>query len=323
MCCKARNTLQVCKTNLNIIIAIACLLAAAEQLAHIKHAWSGTLVVLFQPNEERAGGAQAMVDDALYDKIPTPDYVLGQHVLPFRAGHVGNRKGVIMGAADSFKIVLYGRGSHGSMPHRSIDPVVMAANVILRLQAIVSREVDPAEMAVVTVGSVEAGSTENVIADHAILKVNVRTISTHTRERVLAAIRRIVKAECEASNSPRDPLIESTTRFPNTDNNADMAGDLASSFTEFFKEDFDPEQPPINGSEDFSILASSIGKPCNFWFFGGVDQDLWDLAEKKGRLFEDVAANHSAYFAPTVQPTLRIGYEALCVAALTFLRKPL
>lgn len=302
---------------------VTCLLAAAEHLAHIKHSWNGTLTVLFQPNEERAAGAQAMVDDGLYDKIPIPDYVLGQHVLPMRAGHVGNRKGVIMGAADSFKITVFGRGSHGSMPHRSVDPVVLAANVVLRLQTIVSREVDPSEMAVVTVGSLQAGSTENVIADHAVLKVNIRTTSSQTRQRILAAMRRIVKAECEASNSPKEPLIESTTCFPLTNNNDKIAGDLASSFTEFFKEDFDPEQPPINGSEDVSILASSIGKPYNFWFFGGVDHELWDRAEKEGRLFEDVPANHSAYFGPTVQPTMRVGYEALCVAALTFLRRPL
>ena len=200
--------------------------------------------------------------------------------------------------------------------------MVLAANVVLRLQSIVSREVDPSEMAVVTVGSVQAGSTENIIADHAILKVNIRTSSSRSRERVLAAMRRIVKAECEASNSPKEPLIEYTTRFPLTVNNENMAGRLASSFKEFFKEEFDPEQPPVNASEDVSILASSIAKPYDFWFFGGIDHDLWDRAEREGRLFEDVPVNHSAYFGPIVQPTLRVGYEALCVAALTFLGKP-
>ena len=178
-------------------------------------------------------------------------------------------------------------------------------------------------MAVVTVGSVQAGSTENVIADHAILRVNIRTTSSYTRERVLSSMRRIVKAECEASKSPKDPLIEPTTRFPLTVNDDNIASELASSFTEWFKEDFDSGQPPINGSEDVSILASSIGKPYNFWFFGGIDHELWDRAEKEGRLFEDVPANHSAFYAPTIQPTLRVGYEALCVAALTFLRKPM
>lgn len=124
-------------------------------------------------------------------------------------------------------------------------------------------------------------------------------------------------------NSPKEPLIEPTTDFPLTVNDDNVASRLASSFTEYFKGEFDPEQRPTNGSEDFSILASSIGKPYNFWFFGGVDQELWDRAEKEGRLFEDVPANHSAYFGPTVQPTLKVGYEALCVAALTFLRKRL
>ncbi len=226
-----------------------------------------------------------------------------------------------MGAADSFKVKLYGKGSHGSMPHRSIDPVVLAANVVLRLQNIVSREIDPAEMAVVTVGSVQAGSTENIIADHAVLKVNTRTTTPAVRERVLAALRRIVEAECEASNSPKAPLIEPTSRFPLTINDEDIASQLSSSFSKFFKEDFDPSTRLINGSEDVSILATSIDRPYNFWFFGGVDQELWDRAEKEGRLFEDVPANHSAYFAPVIQPTLRAGVEALCVGALTFLEQ--
>jgi len=300
---------------------ITCLLAAAEHLAVIKSAWTGTLIVLFQPNEERAGGAQAMIDDGLYNKIPVPDVVLGQHVMPLRAGRVGNRPGTIMGAADSFKITLYGKGSHGSMPHRSIDPVVLAANVVLRLQNIVSRETDPAEMAVVTVGSVQAGSTENIISDQAVLKINTRTTTPAVRERVLAAVRRIIKAECEASNSPKPPLIEPTTCFPLTINDDDTASRLSSSFSEFFKADFDPNTRLINGSEDVSILATRIDRPYNFWFFGGVDHDLWDRSEKEGRLFEDVPANHSAYFAPVVQPTLRVGVEALCVGALTFLER--
>jgi len=225
-----------------------------------------------------------------------------------------------MGAADSFKVTLYGRGGHGSMPHRSIDPAVLAANVVLRLQNIVSREVDPADMAVVTVGSVQVGQTENIIADHAVLKINIRTTTDSTREKVLKAFRRIVKAECEASNSPKEPLIEATSRFPVTHNDEKVASRLATSFGEFFKHDLDSNTPTVNGSEDVSVLATSIDKPYCFWFFGSVDPDLWDRAEREGRLFEDVAANHSGYFAPVIQPTLTVGFEALCVAALTHLR---
>jgi len=253
---------------------ISCLLAAAERLGHLKFAWKGTLIVLFQPNEERGAGARAMVDDGLYDKVPIPDVVLGQHVMPMPSGRLGNRPSTIMGAADSFNVTLYGRGGHGSMPHRSIDPVVLAANVVLRLQNIVSREVDPADMAVVTVGSVQAGSTENVIADHAVLKINIRSTTTMTREKVLAAVRRIIKAECEASNSPKEPLIEATSRFPLTINDSDVAARLASSFGDFFNQDFDSGIPTVNGSEDVSILATSINKPYNFWFVGMVSPEL-------------------------------------------------
>jgi amidohydrolase len=299
---------------------VTCLLAAAEQLSRIKFAWSGTLIVVFQPNEERAGGAQAMIDDGLYSKIPIPDIVLGQHVMADRAGHVGSKLGTIMAAADSFKITIYGRGGHGSMPHRTIDPVVMAANIVIRLQTIVSREVNPSDMAVVTVGALQAGQTENIINDKAEIKVNVRTINTETRERVLKAIKRIVKAECEASNSPKEPLIENTSTFPMTVNNKEITDQLAASFADVFPS-FDADAPRVNASEDFSILGTAVDRPTSFWFFGGVDPEKWDEKEKEGRLVEDIPVNHSPFFAPVVQPTLRTGVRALCVGAMTFLTR--
>lgn len=298
---------------------ITCLLAAAEQLASIKASWVGTLVVLFQPNEERAGGAKAMVDDGLYEKVPVPDVVLGQHVFPIRAGLVASRSGAMMAAADSFKITVYGRGGHGSMPQQCVDPVVLASNIVLRLQGIVSREIDPAEAAVVTVGSLQAGETENIIAEEAVLRVNIRSQTTATREKILGSVRRIVKAECEASACPKPPLIEETSSFPLTVNDEFVAHKIAESFGKVFKEKFNPNRPVSNASEDVSILASSVGKPCCFWFFGGVDEKKWEKAEKEGRLLEDIPSNHSPYFAPVIQPTLKVGIEALCVAALTFL----
>lgn len=173
---------------------VACLLAASEWLAReeVKRTWLGTLIVVFQPNEERGFGARAMVDGGLYQKVPVPDVVLAQHVMPFQAGRIALKKGTMMAAADSFKITLFGRGGHGSMPQLCIDPVVLAANVVLRLQGIVAREVDPAEAAVLTIGSLQAGQTENVIADKAVLKIDIRSQHAGTREKVLKAIRRIV-----------------------------------------------------------------------------------------------------------------------------------
>ena len=300
---------------------VTCLLAAAKWLSseEVMKEWAGTLILVFQPNEERAGGAQAMVNDGLYDKVPLPDVVLGQHVMPLGAGKVGVREGTAMAAGDSFKVTLYGRGGHGSMPHTCIDPVLLAANVVVRLQGIVSREVDPQESAVVTVGSLQAGQTENIIAAEAILRLNVRTQTTATREKVLNAIRRIIEKECEASGCEKQPLIEETTRFPLTSNDAEVTNKLSMSFGDLFGENFIGDLPPYNASEDVSILATSVGKPCCFWFFGGTDAAKWDKAAEEGRIAQDVPVNHSAHFAPVVQPTLGIGTETLCAAALTFL----
>ncbi|KAL8688692.1 MAG: hypothetical protein Q9218_005464 [Villophora microphyllina] len=300
---------------------VTALLAAAERLAKMKDHWTGTLIVLFQPNEERAGGAQAMVDDGLYTKVPVPDIVLAQHVLPLKTGHVGCRIGTVMSEADSFKITLFGRGSHGSMPHRAIDPVVMAASVVMKLQTIVSREVDPDEFAVVTVGSLQAGQTENIIADKAEVRVNVRTQNHEVRNKILASIRRIVKGECEASGAVKEPLIEETTHFPLSVNDADVTRQVMGTFGEFFGDRFDPDMKPSTASEDYSILGSSQGKPCCFWAFGGVDEKVWDEAEKKGRLMEDISVNHSPFFAPVLQPTLKTGVDTLCLGALTFLKR--
>ena len=300
---------------------VTALLAAADRMAQMKNSWSGTLVVVFQPNEERAGGAKAMVEDGLYSKIPIPDIVLGQHVMAMRAGHVGCRIGNILSEADSFKITLFGRGGHGSMPHRAVDPVVMAAAVVMKLQTIVSREIDPNEFAVVTVGSLQAGHTENIIADKAEIRVNIRTQNHEVRKRVLQSIRRVLKAECEASGASKEPLIEETSKFPLTVNDEEATKTLEQSFKDFFGEKFNSAVQCSTASEDFSILGTSQGKPCCFWFFGGVDEKFWDEKEKEGKLVEDIPVNHSSFFAPIIQPTLSTGVDALCLAALTFFCK--
>jgi amidohydrolase len=298
---------------------ITCLLAAAETLANIRDAWSGTLIVLFQPDEERGGGAQAMVDDGLYSKVPIPDYVFGQHVMRMRAGSVGSRPGTIMAAADSMKITIYGRGGHGSLPHQTVDPVLLAAHIVVRLQSIVSREIDPSDLAVVTVGSLQAGQTENIIADRAEIGLDFRTVKLDTRQKIISAIQRIVEAECLASGSPKLPVFTPTRRFPPTSNDKHVAAQLAASFEQHF-EDFDGDTPRTNVSEDFSTLGTCKDLPCCFWFVGGIDTELWDKAQREGN-HEEIPGNHSALFAPVIQPTMKAGVDALCIAALTFLRK--
>ncbi|KAH8812300.1 metal-dependent amidase/aminoacylase/carboxypeptidase [Xylogone sp. PMI_703] len=299
---------------------MTCLLAAAETLANIRDAWSGTLIVLFQPDEERGGGAQAMVDDGLYSKIPVPDYVFGQHVMRMRSGSIGSRPGTIMAAADSMKITVYGRGGHGSLPHQTVDPALLAAHIVVRLQSIVSREIDPSDLGVVTVGSLQAGQTENIIADKAEIGLDFRTVKLDTRQKIISAIQRIVEAECMASGSPKPPVFTPTRRFPPTTNDKDVASQLAASFQNHF-EAFDGDIPRTNVSEDFSTLATCRNIPSCFWLFGGIDPELWDKAQGEGNNAEEIPGNHSALFAPAIQPTMKVGVDALCLAALTFLRK--
>ncbi|KAF2494865.1 amidohydrolase [Lophium mytilinum] len=301
---------------------MTCLLAAAETLLKLKEKWSGTLIVLFQPAEERGSGAKAMVDDGLYGKhkIPVPDFLLGQHVMAMRAGSVGSKLGTIMAGADSMKITMFGVGGHGSQPHRTIDPAVMAAHVVVRLQTVISREINPSDVSVLTVGSLQAGQTENIIADSAEIGIDIRSVRPETREKVLASIQRIVKAECEASGSTVAPVFKMTRHLPTTVNDEPMMKTLEKSFSEHFGDDFDANIPTTTIAEDFSILATSQGRPCAFWHWGGIEHGLWDQSLKEGKI-DEIPANHTARFAPVIQPTMRTGIHALCVAALAFFGK--
>lgn len=183
-------------------VHVTSLVGCARLLAGHRDDWRGTFVALFQPSEENGAGARAMVEDGLTDRSPRPDVVLAQHVLPYPAGYVGTRSGSFLSAADSLRVTVHGRGAHGSAPQASVDPVVIAASVVVRLQTVVSRELAATTPAVVTVGSIHAGSGPNVIPDRAVLELNVRTYDDATRTQVLDAIKRIVRAECEASRSP-------------------------------------------------------------------------------------------------------------------------
>lgn len=298
---------------------ITCLLAAAETLVKMRDAWSGTLIVLFQPDEERGGGAQAMVDDELYSKVPVPDYCLGQHVMKLRAGSIGSRSGAIMAAADSMKITVFGRGGHGSQPHQTVDPVLLAAHIVVRLQTVVSREIDPNDLAVLTIGSLQAGQAENIIPDRAEIGVDFRSVKLEIREQIISGIKRIVEAECVASGSPKPPIFTPTRRFPPTLNDHEAASQVAATFSTHF-DDFDDDIPRTSIAEDFSTLATCRGIPSCFWLLGGVDHNLWDKAQAESRT-EEIPGNHSALFAPVIQPTMRSGVDALCLGALTFLKK--
>jgi len=299
-------------------VHVTCLAGAAQLLADGRQHWNGTLIAVVQPAEETGDGARGMVEGGLGELIPTPEVALAQHVLPLPAGRVATRPGPTLSAADSMRITLYGRGAHASMPQAAVDPVVLAAMIVVRLQTVISREVPPGETAVLTVGSIQAGTKSNVIPDEAVLQLNVRTYTEATRTTILEAIRRIVRAECAASTCPREPDFEVFDRFPLTDNDHEATGRVASAFADFFGDRTQPVGQQ-SASEDFSDIPGALDVPYTYWFIGGIDPDTHDRALRADRVSQDIPVNHSATFAPVIQPTLDTGTQALVVAVLAWL----
>jgi hippurate hydrolase len=297
---------------------VTWLIGAATLLAQNRNAWRGSLMPVFQPAEETAAGAQAMIDDGLFKRFPKPRVILGQHVMVGSAGVISTRSGVITSAGDSFEVRMFGRGAHGSMPQASIDPVIMAAATVLRLQTIVSRELAPTDAAVVTVGSLQAGTKENVIPDEAVIKLNVRTFDEDVRKRVLAAIERIVNAEAEASRAPKKPEIIPLDRYPLVRNDPEATKRTVDAFRNYFSEDRVKDTQPTTASEDFGSFGTEWQVPSVFWFVGGTDPKTYASAKKSGTI-ADIPTNHNPRFAPVIHPTLEAGVEAMVVAAQAWL----
>jgi hippurate hydrolase len=297
---------------------VAWLIGAATLLAQSRDSWRGTLMPLFQPAEETGTGAQAMIDDGLFNRFPKPSAILGQHVMVGSSGTIGTRCGVITSAGDSFEIRMFGRGAHGSMPQASIDPVVMAASTVLRLQTIVSRELAPTDAAVVTVGSLQAGTKENVIPDEAVIKLNVRTFDEDVRKRVIAAIERIVNAEAEASRAPKKPEITPLDHYAFVKNDPEATKRAIDAFRNYFPADRVADTQPTTASEDFGSFGTEWQVPSVFWFVGGTDPETYAKAKKSASI-ADIPTNHNPRFAPVIHPTLEAGVEAMVVASQAWL----
>jgi amidohydrolase len=296
---------------------VTWLAGAIELLAAGRDAWQGTVMAVFQPAEETAQGARAMIDDGLFDRFPKPEVILGQHVMPGSAGEISYRTGTTQSAADSLRVRLFGRGAHGSMPESSVDPVVMAAATVMRLQTIVSREIAAGQAAVVTVGALQAGTKDNVIPDDALLKINVRSFDEDVRRHVLDAIRRIVEAEAAASGAPRPPEITTTEHYPLTVNDPDRTLRVAAALRGRFGEDRVHElATPVSASEDFGSFGTEWGVPSVFWYVAGTDPGTYREAVQAGRVAQDVPTNHNPAFAPVIHPTLETGVQTMVTAAL-------
>jgi amidohydrolase len=283
-----------------------------------------------------------MVAAGLYERssfaVPVPDVVLGAHLTPGPAGRIGTRRGLVATSADSLRVTVRGRSAHASMPHAATDPVLMAAHCIVKLQSLVSRETDPADAAVVTVACVRAGEAENIIPDDARFSVDVRAVRPETRDRTLRRLQEVVRCECRGAGAELEPLFVHTREFPATVNDVATTERVEAGFREYFGGGvgggvgvgvgsvsggtYDDDIPRFSASEDFSILATAVDRPYCFWMWAGTDPDVWDRASREGRMKEDVPINHSALFAPVIQPTLKVGIEGYAVAALSFLGRP-
>ncbi|ALV45083.1 amidohydrolase [Arthrobacter alpinus] len=300
-------------------VHVTCLIGAIRELATTRAEWVGTVVAVFQPAEEAGGGAQAMLDAGLYEKVPVPDVVLGQHVGPAPAGMLGAHSGAAFASADSIDITVRGRGGHGSRPETTIDPIVIAAAVVGRLQTIVSREIAAQDTSVVTVGRMSAGTKNNIIPETAELGLSIRAYSEEVRLRMIAAIERIVRAESAASGAP-EPVVEFAESFPVTVNDGNATERTMAAFRSAFGEEAVIDPGPVSGSEDVGLLATAAGAPLVYWILGGAHPEKYLAAANAGTIDRDIPSNHSPSFAPELQPTLDRGVAALVTACREWLR---
>jgi amidohydrolase len=286
---------------------MAAIVGTAAIMAGSKDGWHGTLMLIGQPAEETIAGAKSMIDDGLFQRFPKPDVAVALHVDNLQpAGEVGITPGVYNTNADSLRITIYGKGGHGAMPQTAIDPIVIAARTILALQTITSREVKPGEMAVVTVGYIQAGTKNNIIPDHAELGLTVRTNKEEVRKQVLAAIARITKAEAEAAGAPREPLIEHLEGTDLVYNDPVLAERLRGALEASLGKEHVKIVEPIAASEDFSFYTAQ-GIPGFYFSLGGADPEKLAQATAAGTM---LPSNHSPLFAPDAAPALRTAIAA-------------
>jgi hippurate hydrolase len=286
---------------------MASLLGTAEIMAHSKNTWHGTLMLIGQPGEEGFEGAKAMVRDGLFTRFPKPDAAVALHVANAQpAGMVSITPGIYNTNSDAVRITIYGRGGHGSAPNTTIDPIVIAARTVLALQTIVSREVKPGEMAVLTVGYLRAGTKDNIIPDQAEMGLTVRTYKQEIRRQILAAIERIAKAEAAAAAAPREPLVEHYYGNDSVYNDPGLAEHLRTPLEGALGKNHVVIAPPITASEDFSVYVAQ-GIPGFYFGLGGADPKKFAEAQAAGTM---LPSNHSSLFAPDVDPALRTGIAA-------------
>jgi hippurate hydrolase len=301
-------------------VHMACWVGTARVLAALKDQWSGTLVLVAQPAEEIIAGARKMLEDGLYTRFPKPDFALALHADPLApAGVVSFAEGLALAASDTIDIVVKGKGGHGAAPHLTVDPVVLAARIIIDLQTIVSREVNPIDPCVVTVGSIHGGTKHNIIPNEVRLQLTVRTTKTETRDHVLKAIERVIRAAAAGARAPEPEMRVNLEQYtPPTLNDGPLARRCAAVFREALGADNVRPRPPVMGAEDFGRFSE--GKtPIFMYFLGTVAEDKFLASKQPGGA--PLPGMHTDGYAPLPEPSIRTGVRTMSLAAMHLMPK--
>ena len=302
-------------------IHMASFLGTAKMLSELKNRWSGTLLMLGQPAEEAGQGANAMLRDDLYTKIPRPDFAIAMHDKPeLEAGKIGYTPGYAMASATSVDIKIRGVGGHGSAPELTKDPVVVAAQVVMALQTIVSREISPLDPAVVTVGSIHGGTRYNIIPDEVNLQLTIRTYKEEVKQHILASLERIVKGVAAAAAIPEDraPTVSVAESSRSTYNDPQLVERIVMAFKQALGDENVVQTPPIMASEDFGYFSLDQKIPLTIFWLGASDPAKVKASKESG---VPLPGLHSALFAPVPEPTLRTGVKAMTSAVLELMKK--
>jgi hippurate hydrolase len=301
-------------------VHMTCWVGTARVLASMKDEWSGTLVFIAQPAEEVVAGARMMLEDGLYKRFPKPDFAIALHADPLTpVGTVSYTEGLALANSDTVDVIVKGRGGHGAAPHHTVDPVVLSARIILDLQTIVSREVNPLDPCVVTVGSIHGGTKHNIIPNEVKLQLTVRTTKTEVRDHVLKAIDRIVKAAAVSARAPEPEVKVNLDEFtPATLNNVELTRNTVEVFKQVLGEANVRTRPPLMGAEDFGRYSQG-GVPILMYFLGTIPQEKWGASQKPGAA--PLPGMHTDRYFPAPEPSIRTGVRTECLAILNLMRK--
>lgn len=292
-------------------------LATARTLVELKGQWKGTLVFIGQPAEEIVSGAKAMLDDGLFKRFPKPDYAFALHSWPLAYGTIGYNDGPVSSNSDSLEITFKGRGGHGSAPDKTVDPIAIAARFVVDVQMVVSREKDPKEFGVVTIGSIQGGTVGNIIPDSVQVRGTIRSYSPQVRAKLLEGVRRVAEGSAAMAGAPKPEMLIGGGGQAIV-NSTELVNKTEVVFKEAFGADKAHRMPAMTASEDFSLYANE-GVPSMFFFTGVYDPKDVAAAEQAGG--KPIAFNHSPFYAPVPEPSIKTSAQAMTLAVLNMLGK--